>query len=273
MGKNTHIMWSQHTWNVARGCTKKNSDCANCYMMRDGGWRGYDGTVVKRTKSVFNLPDKLPPGELVFTSSLTDIFHAEIDSFREDAYVVMRRNTDKIYQFLSKRWERAEKCLPSDWGDGWENVWLGFSAGSPHSYNPMMPYLKKIKAKTKWISIEPLTRPLGDMRLMTDFKGVLDWVVVGGESGFGKIPNDPNVKYGYRKCEQEWIADIVRQCHEAGIPVFVKQLGTHLAKTLGLKDKTGTDMSEFPEELRFQDFPKHFKRAEPLEEQTQIDLD
>lgn len=40
----------------------------------------------------------------------------------------------------------------------------------------------------------------------------IDWLVVGGESGPGRRP-----------CEVEWIADIVRQCDQAGVPVFVKQ--------------------------------------------------
>lgn len=40
----------------------------------------------------------------------------------------------------------------------------------------------------------------------------LHWVVVGGESGPGRRP-----------CEVEWIADIVRQCDQAEVPVFVKQ--------------------------------------------------
>jgi protein gp37 len=42
----------------------------------------------------------------------------------------------------------------------------------------------------------------------------LDWVIVGGESGPGARP-----------CNVQWIRDIVRQCREAGVPVFVKQLG------------------------------------------------
>ena len=29
---------------------------------------------------------------------------------------------------LTKRPERIEKCLPSGWGSGWKNVWLGATA-------------------------------------------------------------------------------------------------------------------------------------------------
>jgi protein gp37 len=255
MGKTTGISWSDVTWNWARGCTKKNEDCKFCYMMRDGGKWGYDGKKVIKTKTVFNLPDKIESGKKVFTCSLTDIFHEDIDSFREEAYAVMRRNPDKIYQFLTKRIERSKQCLPTDWGDGWENVWLGLSAGSQRRYDEMMPYLHEVKAKTKWVSLEPLTQPIGDMGLMGRYKGVLQWVVVGGESGNGKVPNDKNVEYGYRECELEWLESIVAQCKEAGVACFVKQTGTHLAKKLGLRDRSGADISELPNGLRIQNFP------------------
>src|SRR5690606_18903432 len=43
----------------------------------------------------------------------------------------------------------------------------------------------------------------------------LGWVIVGGESG-------PNA----RPCDVAWIRSIVEQCKAAGVPVFVKQLGS-----------------------------------------------
>jgi len=41
----------------------------------------------------------------------------------------------------------------------------------------------------------------------------VDWVIVGCESGPKRRP-----------CEMRWIADIVRDCHAVGVPVFVKQI-------------------------------------------------
>ena len=34
-------------------------------------------------------------------------------------------------------------------------------------------------------------------------------------------------------------------------PVFVKQLGTYLSKKLGLKNRSGADMSEWPSSVQF----------------------
>jgi protein gp37 len=46
------------------------------------------------------------------------------------------------------------------------------------------------------------------------WRSLIDWVIVGGESGSGARP-----------CNIEWIRSIVAQCKAAGVPVFVKQLG------------------------------------------------
>ena len=99
---------------------------------------------------------------------------------------------------------------------------------------------------------------------------MIDWVIVGGESG-------PNA----RLCDVEWIRSIVRQCKNAGVPCFVKQLGTlplvplapsddhwpgmhadprgrsdGMAK-LVLRDPKGADTSEWPEDLRdAREFPE-----------------
>ena len=87
----------------------------------------------------------------------------------------------------------------------------------------------------------------------------LDWVIVGGESGPGARPFDI-----------QWARDTVRQCKDAGVPCFVKQLGSNVqadvtefphvdwatpGHTFGLISKKGGDMSEWPEDLRVREFP------------------
>lgn len=85
----------------------------------------------------------------------------------------------------------------------------------------------------------------------------IDWVIIGGESG-----NDTG-KYRYRPCELEWIGYLFGAFAAAGVPVFIKQLGTHLAKDMKLKDRSGGDMAEW--EILFdtvpfgiREFPKYY---------------
>jgi len=72
---------------------------------------------------------------------------------------------------------------------------------------------------------------------------------VGGESGNEKG------KWRYRPCAEDWIRDIVEQCQAAGVPVFVKQLGTHLSNLMGLPTRHGGNIDEWPEYLQVRQFP------------------
>lgn len=277
--KNSNIQWTNHTWNVARGCTKVDEDCKFCYMYRDSmnGTR-YEPKKVVRTKTVFNLPLRIEQPSKIFTSSLTDFFHEDIDSYRDEAWDIIRRCPQHTFQILTKRPERIADHLPKDWGAGWDNVWLGASVGSPGGYLRIAS-LVKVNAKVLFLSCEPLWGPLNLRHIDAEQLGDNDlcqidaltgdhtdmgrpwfdvskilWVIVGGESG------NENGKYLYRECHLEWIESIVAQCQDAGVPVFVKQFGTHLAKKMGLKDRHGGDINEWPAHLRVRQFPRIFNK-------------
>lgn len=68
--------------------------------------------------------------------------------------------------------------------------------------------------------------------------------VGGGQSGPGAVPLDLDA-----------VRDVVRQCEEAGVPAFVKQLGSEWAKANGSKTRAGTYINEWPADLRVQEFP------------------
>lgn len=286
MGKETGISWTDATWNIAIGCSKVDEDCKFCYMYRDAERYGYDAKSVRKTKTVFDLPLKIKEPSKIFTSSLTDVFHPDIDSYRSEMWDIIRKCPHHTFQILTKRPERIIEHLPDDWGEGWDNVWLGTSIGSAKGYSRYFSLIK-VPAKVRFLSLEPLhedilkmnsvvvlpcdltkekqeeiyerqknTDPLFiyesiscQVEPITPFDGI-SWVIIGGESG-----NEAG-KYRYRPCKLEWIESIVHACKEAEIPVFVKQLGTHLSKEMGLKDRHGADINEWPEHLRIREFPK-----------------
>lgn len=280
MGK-TNISWCDQTWNIARGCTKVDTDCRFCYMYRDSfDSHRYNPLEVVRTKTVFNFPLKYKETKsacwvgrpLIFTSSLTDVFHIAIDSYRNDMWDIIRQCPHLIFQILTKRPERIPLLLPEDWGDGWDNVWLGTSVGNHNAYQRISD-LFKVKCKFRFLSLEPLYDELDLMYpkevypdgpkmccsgqecgcqgqpIEPPFLYGIDWVIVGGESGNEKG------KYQYRPCELEWIERIVADCKRLRVPVFVKQTGTYLSKQLKLKSRHGTDINEWPESIRIQEFP------------------
>lgn len=251
MAVKSNIQWTDATWNIARGCTKVDEDCKFCYMFRDSmGNTRYDPKQVVRTKTVFNLPLKLKEPSKIFTCSLTDFFHESIDGYRHEAWDIIRRCPQHTFQILTKRPERITKCVPSDWGEGWENVWLGTSVGNQGAIHRINE-LEGSKAKTKFISFEPLWQ-----EITVGFVADVDWIIIGGESG------NENGKYRYRPCELSWIEGIIDAYqfnndhgHSRQTAIFIKQLGTHLSKQLKMTDRHGGNIDEFPEHLRLRQFP------------------
>ena len=77
----------------------------------------------------------------------------------------------------------------------------------------------------------------------------IDWMIIGGESG-----NEVG-KYRYRPSEIKWFEDLVSIGELTQTKVFVKQLGTFLSKKMGLKDRHGGVIEEFPENLQIREFP------------------
>lgn len=257
MGLISEISWTDATWNIARGCTKVDEDCKFCYMYRDSfDSTRYNPLEVVRTKGVFNLPLKLKKPSKIFTCSLTDFFHPACDSYRNEAWDIIRKcqqnNSKHIFQILTKRPERICDCLPDDWGEINTNVWLGTSIGSNEGLkrlNNLVYHEKPIwNPRVEFLSLEPLH---GEIDLPQKELLYIGWVIVGGESG------NEHGKYRYRECKLEWIEKIVNDCKKLNIPVFVKQLGTHLAKELKLTDRHGRNINEFPEHLRIRQFPNY----------------
>lgn len=82
-------------------------------------------------------------------------------------------------------------------------------------------------------------------------------MIIGGESGNETGP------WKYRECKTEWMISLVWQCQNAGVAPFVKQMGTYIAKQMGLKSRHGTDIAEFMQPLKHQLFP--FDNFQPVD--------
>lgn len=132
------------------------------------------------------------------------------------------------------------------------NLWLGASVEDRKHGLPRIDVLRTTPAAVRFLSVEPLLEDLGTL----DLTGI-HWVIVGGESG-----------HDARKFQLEWARRIVSDCREAGVPCFVKQVGTNpwddltphlddrLLTPLTMRDKKGGDWSEWPEDLRVRQFPE-----------------
>lgn len=297
MSTGTKIQWTEATWNPLSGCTPVSPGCLHCYAatmshrLEAMGQPKYKGlTVLRNGVRTFNGTIRLDEKALtiplhwkkprhIFVNSMSDLFHKDVPfEFVDKVFAVMEQCPQHTFQVLTKRPERmAEYLNQSAFGD-WPlpNVWLGTSVENQKCADERIPWLLQCPAAVRFLSCEPLLGPidLGDClddETYGDEGGdgpcsAIDWVIVGGESG-------PNA----RRCDVNWIADIIRQCRDAGLPCFVKQLGSRPFKgdvgspdgwpvkdgpvnwetgEIHLKDSHGADMAEWPEELRVREWPK-----------------
>jgi protein gp37 len=213
MAQTTSIAWTDRTWNPWRGCQKISPGCANCYMFAAQRRFGRDPGTVTRTKTwrdPFRWQAEAEETDQrfrVFTCSWSDWFHESADSWRGEAWDVVRQTPRLIYQILTKRPAGIDPRLPLDWGKGYENVWLGVSVENRRHGLPRIDRLREVPAALRFLSIEPLLEDLGEI----DLSGI-GWVIVGGESGAG-----------WRPMEHDWALSIRDQCLEHNVPFFFKQ--------------------------------------------------
>ena len=90
--------------------------------------------------------------------------------------------------------------------------------------------LRAVPAAVRFLSCEPLLGPLSNLDLSD-----IGWVIVGGESGPGARPMDP-----------DWVREIRDSCRQAEVPFFFKQWGGIRAKSGG-RELDGRTWDEMPE--------------------------
>lgn len=255
--KNTKIEWTDNTVNFWHGCNKVSPGCKYCYMFRDKNRYGQDPNIVKRASDkTFYQALKWNSPKRIFTCSWSDFFIEDADSWREDAWEVIKKTPQHEWQILTKRVENIRSRLPQDWGPtGYKNVLLGVSIENQKYVNRMVDLvsLKGPSAQFRtFLSLEPLLGPINLIKtqIFENAFRKIDWVIVGGESG-----NDSG-KFRYRPSEIRWYEDIVNLCKNYSIPVFVKQLGTFQHHQMNLSDRLGGNIKEFPKVLQVREFPK-----------------
>ena len=162
----------------------------------------------------------------------------------------------------------AGSVVPLNWP--LPNVHLAVSVEDQATADERIPLLLQTPAAVRWVSYEPALGPVDLSKrlavrhvtpsLLHSAVGLgmdtqLDWLAIGGESGPGARP-----------CNVEWVRSAVRQCQEAGVACFVKQLGAKPMDTtrnarLGLRLAPGVAMAEW--NVRYQ--LKHPKGGDPAE--------
>ena len=308
MGERTGIAWTDHTWSPWIGCTEVSPGCDNCYAREldkrhrfGGGVHWGAGVPRYRTKdwkkplSWNRAAEKLGVRRTVFPS-LCDPFDNEVPPrWRMEFFDLIGQTPHLIWLLLTKRIGNAERYVPWSLSPP-PNVWLGASVVNQAEADRDLAKLLATPATKRFVSYEPGLGPADFSRWLPDPalahllatfpagafplpahltpRAMLDWIIVGGESSQGGVKARP--------FDVAWARQTVAQCKAAGVPVFVKQLGSSFCDTENgiagagwahdqhhlsliregsisrptyLRDRAGADPAEWPEDLRVQEFP------------------
>ncbi len=229
------IEWTEVTWNPVTGCAKISHGCKHCYAERMArrlqvmGMKKYrNGFEVAVHDSTLSEPLRWKKPRLVFVNSMSDLFHDRVpDEFIQSVFDVMNRAPQHTFQALTKRPERVRELNEQlHWTS---NIWLGVSIESERWLH-RLDTLRETDAQTKFLSLEPLLGPLPNL----DLAGV-HWVIVGGESGPGARPMNP-----------DWVRNIRDKCLASEAPFFFKQWGGVFKKRNGrvLDNRTWDQMPD-----------------------------
>lgn len=221
----TNIEWCDYSFNPWWGCSEVSPGCKNCYARslanrllphhptlwdvngerRFFGEEHWSGPLRWERKAI-----KAGVRFKVFCASMADVFDNadDLQPVREMLWALIRKTPHLDWLILTKRIGNAKAMLPSDWGNGYQNVWLGASVVNQAEANRDIPKLLATPASIRFLSCEPL---LGPIRFIDRWDHI-DWIIVGGESG-----------HNARPMEREW-ADFIRaQCAVSETAFFMKQ--------------------------------------------------
>jgi len=206
-------------------------------MFREKKRYGQNGSHIHRSaQATFNKPLSWKSAAKVFTCSWSDFFLPEADTWRPEAWDIIRRTPHLTYQILTKRPERIKDCLPGEWP--LPNVWLGVTCENTQMLFNRLKHFLEIPAKIKFISAEPMLEPIEMDNIMYGLKlfgikGKIDWVICGGESGAK-----------FRRMDPMWAEWLLDECRLLGIPFFMKQMAGYDPKKIPIPDRL--NVREFP---------------------------
>jgi protein gp37 len=206
---NDNIEWAKWSWNPVVGCKH---NCMYCYA-RDIAIRFYNDFEPRY------LPERLPAPKIasvpngaeddiglktIFVCSMADLFGEWVPQEWINSVLDVVRETPKWnFLFLTKN---PKRLIDIDWP---VNAWVGTTVDVQARVNAAQEAFKKVKAKVRFISCEPLQERL----VFTDLS-MFDWIIIGGRSRSTKLPEF--------QPKWEWVENIVTQARKDGLKIYFK---------------------------------------------------
>lgn len=214
-----------------------------------------DGRVMFNGKinldeAALNEPFTWKKPRLVFVNSMSDLFHKDVPfEFVAKVFSVMMNAKQHTFQVLTKRPDRMaaffdwylNETLAPHWASFYPlpNVWLGTSVEDQDAADKRIPELLKVPARVRFLSCEPLLGPVQISQHLFagwhKWKPLINWVIVGAESG-----------HGARLMSEDWVRSLRDQCQAAGTAFFYKQ-DSVAGRKIHVPELDGKQWVEFPQ--------------------------
>ncbi|MDD5936552.1 MAG: DUF5131 family protein [Clostridiales bacterium] len=208
-------------WEPWTGCSPYSTGCKYCYFYGPYAKRygqnevkktdKYDWPIRKNAKGEYNIKG----GKILATCFATDFFLPEADEWRKEVWAMIKERQDLDFLILTKRIDRFMESLPSDWGDGYDNVNIGCTVENQEIADYRLPLFLSYPIKRRFIACAPLLERID----LTDYLHGVDHVTVGGETSREA-----------RLCDYEWVLNIREQCMKAGTTFWFKNTGSLFKK-------------------------------------------
>ena len=204
-------------WEPWTGCYKTSVGCEYCYFYGTYSKRhgqnnitktnDFDKPMAKTTKGAY----KIPSGKIVATCFGADFFLPEADEWRIEAWAMIKERPDLEFLILTKRIDRFMVSLPSDWGDGYDNVNIGCTVENQALADYRLPLFLSFPIKRRFIAVAPIFEQID----LSPYLGGIEHVTVGGETGREA-----------RLCDYDWVLGIRKQCEDVGVTFWFKNTGS-----------------------------------------------
>ena len=145
----------------------------------------------------------------------TDFLIEEADAWRDECWAMIKMRQECTFLFLTKRIERFMDCIPSDWGEGYDNVVVGCTVENQRNADRKLSVFRELPIKHRYITAQPLLEAV----YLEPYLDGVELVVVGGESDAHARPLD-----------YDWVLDIREQCIRQNVSFEFRQCGTHFIK-------------------------------------------
>lgn len=206
MADNTHIEWTDATWNPITGCSVVSPGCTNCYAMRLAGTRlrhhpsrqglTTDSKVgpvwngqVRFNEGWLDQPLRWPRPRSIFVCAHGDLFHESVpDEWIDRVFAIMALAPRHTFQVLTKRPARmreylqaaslekwASACKPGSLKVSQNDVYRAFGMARKFSSDPKTPILPLTNV---WagVSIEDETRAHERIPILLDTSAAVRWI-------------------------------------------------------------------------------------------------